>query len=251
MSRLDGKRVVLTGAAGGIGSLVTAMLRDKGAHVTGVDRVDCPACDDAILADLSTPEGLAKLSEQLAARSVDILVNSAGLQYFGPIERQEPANIALGYMVNLVAPATLIRAVLPQMQARKSGQIVNIGSVLGSINYPFFATYSSSKAGLHGLSEGLRRECHGGGIDVTHVSPRAAKTGFNNAAVNRFMELTGMTADDPDHVAGQIVDAIVKRRRDVSIGFKERMFIRLNALLPGLIDAGIASQTVTARQLFR
>lgn len=251
MQQLEGKRIVLTGAAGGIGSLVATLLRAKGGHLTGVDRTECPACDDTIIADLSTAEGLNQLSETLAARHVDILVNVAGMQYFGPIERQEPANIQLGYTVNLIAPATLIRAVLPQMQARGAGQIVNIGSVLGSINYPFFATYSSSKAGLHGLSEGLRRECHGRGIDVTHISPRAAKTAFNNAAVNRFMEMTGMTADEPESVAARIADAIVQRRKDVSIGFKERMFIRLNALLPRVIDAGLAPQTVKARHLFQ
>ncbi len=251
MRRLEGKRIVVTGAAGGIGSLVAALLRVQGAHLTGVDRVDCPPCDETIIADLSTEPGLQALSAALALRHVDILVNIAGVQYFGPIERQDPANILLGYTVNLIAPATLIRAVLPQMQARRSGQIVNIGSVMGSINYPYFATYSSSKAGLKGLSEGLRREIQGFGIDVTHISPRAAKTAFNSAAVNRFMEMTGMTADAPETVALRIVAAIVERRKDVSIGFRERMLIRLNALLPRLIDAGLAPQTLKARQLFQ
>ena len=138
------------------------------------------------------------------------------------------------------------------MQARKGGQIVNIGSVLGSINYPYFATYSSSKAGLKGLSEGLRRELHGTGIAVTHISPRAARTAFNSAAVNRFMEITGMNADEPEIVALKIADAIIARKKDVSIGFRERQFVRINALLPRLIDAGIAPQTLKARrQLFQ
>jgi short-subunit dehydrogenase len=252
MQRLEGRRIALTGAAGGIGSLVATLLKESGAHLTGIDRVDCVGCDETIIADLSGEEGLAALSEQLAGREVDILVNIAGMQYFGPYERQDVANIRLGFLVNLVAPATLIRAVLPQMQARRSGQIVNIGSVLGSINYPYFATYSSSKAGLKGLSEGLRRELHGTGIDVTHISPRAARTAFNSAAVNRFMAITGMNADEPEIVAHKIVVAILARKKDVSIGFRERQFMRINALLPRLIDAGIAPQTLKARrQLFQ
>lgn len=248
MRQLEGKRVALTGAAGGIGSLVAALLIEAGAHLTGIDRFECAGCDDTIIADLASEEGISALSGQLAERHVDILVNVAGMQYFGPYERQDAANIRLGFTVNLVAPALLIRAVLPQMQVRRSGHIVNIGSVLGSINYPYFATYSSSKAGLKGLSEGLRRELHGTGIDVTHISPRAARTAFNSAAVNRFMAITGMHADEPEIVARKIVDAILARKKDVSIGFRERQFMRINALLPRLIDAGIAPQTRKARQ---
>lgn len=251
MRRLDGARIVVTGAAGGIGSLVTARLADAGAAVTGIDRVDCPACHETIRADLADPASLSALAGTLGARETDILVNIAGLQYFGPLERQEPGNIALCYAVNLVAPATLIRAVLPGMRARGSGQIVNIGSVMGAIAYPFFAAYSSSKAGLHALSEGLRRELAGLGIDVTHVAPRAVATGFNNAEVNRFIAMSGMSADRPEKVADRIVRAIARREKEVSIGARERMFARLNAILPRLIDAGLTGQTAKARALFQ
>lgn len=251
MKRLEGKTIVVTGAAGGIGTLVCARLSALGARLIGADRVDCPACDETILADLASEEGQRALADALAARQVDILVNIAGLQYFGPFERQAVDNLWLGYAVNLIAPAVLARAVLPQMQARKSGQIVNIGSMLGAVKYPFFASYSSAKAGLQGLSEGLRRELHGSGVDVTYIAPRAARTAFNSPAVMRFMELTKMKTDEPDFVADRIVAAIVGREKEVFIGFQERMFMRLNALLPRLIDAGISPQTAKARHLFQ
>ncbi len=250
MQPLEGKRVILTGAAGGIGSLVAALLKSKGAHVTGVDRVDCSACDETIIGDLASREGLKALADTLAARQVDILINSAGVQYFGPAEQQSHDSLWMGYAVNLIAPVALSAAVLPQMKARGNGHIVNIGSVLGSINYPYFAAYSSSKAGLEGYSEGLRRELHGLGIAVTHFCPRAVNTAFNNDAVNRFLSLAGMTADDPAFVAERIVAAIVARKAYASIGFKEHIFAAINALLPGIIDAGLAGQTVKARQLF-
>jgi short-subunit dehydrogenase len=136
------------------------------------------------------------------------------------------------------------------MQARGSGHIVNIGSVMGAIAYPHFATYSSAKAGLRALSEALRREVQGQGIDVTHIAPRAVRTGFNTGAVNRFLDLAGMKADDPGQVAGYVVDAIVLRRRELVIGLRERLFIGLNALFPGLIDRGLAGETAKARTLF-
>lgn len=248
--QLEGKRLVLTGAAGGIGSLVAARLREHGAHVTGIDRVDCLACDETILGDLSTQEGLCILAQTLAERHVDMLINSAGVQYFGLAERQTMANLWMGYAVNLIAPVALTAAVLPQMKARASGHIVNIGSVLGAINYPYFAAYSSSKAGLRGYSEGLRRELHGLGIAVTHFAPRAVNTAFNTDAVNNFLSLAGMRADDPAFVAERIVAAIIARKANASIGARERLFMMINALAPGLIDAGLAGQTAKASALF-
>jgi len=250
VKRLEGKDIVLTGAAGGIGALLAERLKAAGARVTGVDRIACTGCDEAIVADLADEQGLAQLSDLLAGREVDILVNMAGIQYFGPFDRQEPADIRLGYTVNLIAPATLIRAVLPQMRARGSGQIVNIGSILGSINYPHFAAYSSAKAGLHALSEGLRRELGGLGIDVTYIAPRAVNTGFNNAAVTSFFQLARMKADAPDAVAVRIVRAIAQRRKEVFIGLREGLLTRVNAVSPRLIDAGLAGQTAKARRLF-
>jgi short-subunit dehydrogenase len=247
---LERKAVVLTGAAGGIGSLVAARMQADGAHILGIDRVPCPACNEHIVADLTDPQQLAWLSEQLTVRRIDILVNVAGLQYFGAFEDQPASALRAGFLVNLVAPATLISAVLPAMRAHRSGQIVNIGSVMGSVNYPFFAAYSSAKAGLRGLSEALRREVTADGLTVTYVAPRAVRTAFNNAAVNAFMVATGMTADDPAVVADRIVKAIVERRKDVSIGTREAFFMRLNALLPRLVDAGLAGQVAKARRLF-
>ena len=251
MKRLDGKHVVITGAAGGIGSLVAERLAERGAHVIGIDRIGCPKCHDSILADLSSEAGLAEISATLSGMHVDLLVNIAGMQYFGPFEDQPLDNLWRGYAVNLVAPAALIRAVLPQMQQRGDGQVVNIGSMLGAVKYPFFASYSSAKAGLQGLSEGLRREIGGGGIAVTYIAPRAARTAFNSPAVMRFMELTKMKTDEPEFVAGRIVAAILERRKEVFIGFQERLFMRLNALVPRLIDMGISPQAAKARHLFQ
>lgn len=250
MSRLEGKVIVLTGAAGGIGSLVAARLQTLGAHVTGVDRARCPDCNDHIVADLADPQDLAQLAERLTVFPVDILVNVAGLQYFGPFEDQPANALRTGYLVNLVAPATLISAVLPAMRRGGSGQIVNIGSVMGSVHYPFFAAYSSARAGLRGLSEALRREVQADGIAVTHIAPRAVRTAFNTAAINRFMTMTGMRADEPGFVADQIVKAIVDRRKDVSIGALEAFFMRLNGLFPRLVDVGLAGQAKQARRLF-
>lgn len=250
MSQLDGKRIAMTGAAGGLGAPVARLLRAAGGHIVGIDRADCPACNETLLADLSDDDALAGLSDNLSRNPPDILVNIAGIMRFGLHEDQPVDALTACYRVNLLVPAVLARAVAGPMRARGSGQIVNIGSVLGAIPYPWFAAYSSSKAGLAALSQGLRRELAGSGVCVTHINPRAARTPFNNAQVNRFLEITGMKADAPEWVARRIAEAILARRETVSIGAMERIYAALNALAPRLIDRGMASQVRLARTEF-
>lgn len=240
----------MTGAAGGIGAPVAALLRDAGARVCGIDRIACEACDETILADLSDDMALSELAAKLASDTPDILVNIAGVMRFGLHETQPVDALALCYRVNLLVPAVLARAVAAPMRLRGSGQIVNIGSVLGSIPYPWFAAYSSSKAGLAALSQSLRRELMGSGVTVTHVNPRAARTAFNNAQVNRFLEITGMKADEPQWVARRIAEAIIAGRDTLNIGVMERIYAALNAVSPRLIDSGLASQIRRARAEF-
>lgn len=250
MSHLEGKRIAMTGAAGGLGAPLTRLLQEAGASVVGIDRTECPACDSSIVVDLSADDELAQLADRLGRETPDILINIAGVMRFGLHESQPIDALALCYRVNLLVPSVLARAVAGPMRARGSGQIVNIGSVLGSIPYPWFAAYSSSKAGLAALSQGLRRELMGSGVAVTHVNPRAARTPFNNAQVNRFLEITGMKADEPAWVASRIADAIAGRRETVNIGAMERVYAALNALAPRLIDNGLAAQVRRARAEF-
>lgn len=251
MKPLEGQRIAITGAAGGLGAPVARLLQDAGARVTGIDRAECPACDSSIVTDLSDDTALESLAAQLAASPPDVLVNIAGVMRFGLHEDQPTDALALCYRVNLLVPAVLARAVAGPMRARGSGQIVNIGSVLGAIPYPWFAAYSSSKAGLAALSQALRRELAGSGVAVTHINPRAARTPFNNGEVNRFLEITGMKADEPGWVASRIASAIIARRETLNIGVMERLYAALNALAPRLIDSGLAAQVKRARAEFR
>ena len=248
---IKGQRIVLTGGAGGIGTLVAQDLIEREADVLVVDRVKPRTLNARYLAgDLSTMEGIAAIAAEIAQEQPEILINLAGMQFFGPMEQETSAHLHAGYMVNLIAPIALTQSVLPAMKYWRSGQIVNIGSVFGAINYPHFATYSSAKAGLRGFSEALRRELHGSGVAVTHIAPRAVRTRLNDGKVMRFAELTNMTMDEPDAVALKIVQATIERKKDVVIGFRERVFVQVNALAPRLVDAAIAADTIKARHLF-
>jgi short-subunit dehydrogenase len=248
---LRNKSVALTGGAGGIGALVAGELSKLGARLTVVDRVEkLPFEADYIRGDLSTVEGIAEVASALRAIDADVLVNLAGIQYFGPFEGQTLEHVQSSYTVNLVAPVALAQAVVPQMKRRGRGHIVNIGSIFGSIGFAHFVTYSSAKAGLRSFSEALRRELSGTGIEVTYVAPRAVKTQLNSARVMEYAALTKMTMDEPAGVAKRIATAIAGRKKDVYIGFPEGLFVRLNAVTPRLVDAALAKTDRRAAGLF-
>lgn len=248
--RFRNKAILLTGGAGGMGALIASKLMDESARVTVLDRVRPRDGIAYIAGDLSTPAGLEAAAAAVAGTDWDILINLAGIQHFGPVEDQSPEHLTASYMVNLVAPVRLTQAVLPAMKRRGSGQIVNIGSIFGSINFAHFATYSSAKAGLRGFSQALRREVSRLGVGVTYIAPRAVRTPLNSGAVMQFAELTHMTLDEPADIALRIVDAIRADRRDVYFGFPENIFVRLNAIAPGLVDGALASNDRKAATLF-
>lgn len=246
----EGKRIVLTGGAGGLGARICDSLRAEGAEVLVVDR-SAPAGGGGFLAaDLSTQAGIEAAATALAGQDWDVLINLAGIQYFGPFAAQPPEQLYAGYMVNLIAPTRLTQAVLPGMVRRGGGQIVNVGSVFGSINFAHFVSYSSAKAGLRGFSQGLRRELAGTGVAVTYVAPRAVRTPLNTGLVMQFAKLTGMRMDEPETVAARIIEAVRRREAEVFLGFPESLFVRLNALAPLLIDGALAANDRKARALF-
>ena len=250
MLPLEGKIAVITGAAGGIGAPLARLLVERGAEVLGIDQVACPTANTSLSVDLGEDAALAGLCNRLAADPPDILVNLAGMMSFGLHAAADPARIALVYRINLLVPALLTQAVAGPMRARGSGRIVNIGSMLGAIPYPWFAAYSSSKAGLGALSQALRRELAGSGVHVTHVAPRAARTPFNSSEVDRFLKMMGMSADDPETVARRIADAICRGEDSVAFGRMERIYASINALAPRLIDSGLRRQIKLAHQQF-
>jgi short-subunit dehydrogenase len=248
---LKGKKIILTGGSGGIGRPLATELIEDGADLTVMSRSHQVAEGSRHLqVDLSTWEGIASAQATIAREQPEILINLAGTQYFGPIEDQRPDDLLKSYLVNLVAPVSLCQASLPAMKRRNSGQIVNIGSVFGSIPFARFAVYSSAKAGLRAFSEALRRELADTDVSVTHVSPRATRTNFITPQIRKYAQVTGMSIDDPVKVARSIFAAIKQRRKDLCIGLPERLFVRINAVFPRLVDAAVAKNDRTSKMLF-
>jgi short-subunit dehydrogenase len=249
----SGKRVFLTGGSGGLGRPTAAKLVNAGADVTVLSRNwtnDGIAAIRHVGVDLATKEGIATATSLVEREMPDILINMAGTQFFGPIEKQSLEAMHAGYMINLIAPAALCCASVTFMKQRNSGQIAIVGSILGSIPFAHFTAYSSAKGGLRAFSEALRRELAGTNIAVTYVAPRAMRTGMLTSEMQKYAELTGMKVDAPERVATRVLSAIQQRKKEVYIGFPEQLFVRLNAVLPRVVDAAVATGDRKAAALF-
>jgi len=248
-----GKRTVLTGAAGGMGRILASELHRRGANLALVD-LNAEAIAEltgshVVAADLSTAAGCWDAAERCRKLlgGVDILVNLAGINSFAAFEDEPAERIEKMMQVNLLAPMWLTNALLPEMQERKSGHIVNVGSIFGSIGFAYCTTYSASKFGLRGFSEALRRELADSGIAVSYIAPRAVKTPMNSDAVMRMGEAVKMNMDEPEAVVAKIVAAIEAEKKDAYFGFPESLFVRVNALLPRIVDGALAAQNRIAK----
>ena len=253
--KLESTRIILTGAAGGIGSELAVLLAEKGARVALIDR-DAAALQTltariperdrvtAVAADLLDNESRRQAVAQVEAElgGVDVLINNAGLMSFRPFSEEDPVLLERIIRLNAMVPMLLARQVLPGMIERGNGRIVNIGSTFGSIGFAWFAAYSASKFGLRGFSEALRRELDGTGVGVTYVAPRAVKTGLNTTAVYQMANAVKMNMDEPAWVAARVVEAMQSDAKDRYLGFPESLFVRINALLPRLVDAALRKQ---------
>lgn len=258
---LSGTRIILTGAAGGIGNQLARRLATSGARLFMVGRSEAGAELAKTLksqgADVTfhrkdlLQQGAVQdiVSSALTALGgIDLLINLAGSMSFESFAAEDPDVTERIMRLNVVLPMQLCQAVLPHMLAQKHGRIVNIGSIFGSIGFAYFATYSASKFALRGFSEALRRELAGSGVGVGYIAPRATKTSFNGAAVDRMGQSVKMKFDAPDYVAGVIVDSIRADMNEAYLGWPEKFFVRLNALLPRVVDSGVSKQNRQAKQ---
>jgi short-subunit dehydrogenase len=254
--RLEGKKIILTGAGGGIGSHVAQKLAAQGARLVLLGRNESSLMQVADLVSAPAEKPLVLSVDLLDAQArieaidwaiqqlggVDILINNAGVLSFRPFAEEDPEMINRIIQLNTLVPMQLTRQLLNTMLEQGSGQIVNVGSTFGSIAFAWFAAYSTSKFGLRGFSEALRRELAGTGVGVTYIAPRGVKTKFNSSAIYRMADEVKMNMDEPEWVADQIAKAISGNCKDVYLGFPESLLVRINALLPRVVDGVLKKQ---------
>lgn len=257
--RLAEARVVLTGASGGIGMAIANALCVNGAQVLAVARhrqpleplLDrYPQQVSWLAADLTLAADRAQvLAAAQALGNMNLLINAAGVNHFAMLEQLNEGDIQAMLALNVSAPICLTKTLLPLLKQAKSAMIVNVGSIYGSIGYPGYASYCASKFALRGFSEALRRELADTRVGVLYVAPRATRTSMNSAAAQALIDALGSSVDDPQMVALAVIDAIAGNRRDLYLGWPERFFVRLNSLLPNLVDMGLRKQLPLIRRL--
>lgn len=242
--KLDGARVLLTGAAGGIGHHIATALAERGA-VLLVNDVDIPSLEAAGLPDgaIKLPADLRDMHacERLIERAgrVDVLVNCAGLEWVGAYEDQRRGEIEDLVRVNLLAPMMLTRIVLPQMLERGSGHVVNLASIAGKAPVPFLTVYGTTKAGLLSFTQSLRLEYRGRGVGFSAICP-----GFVSDE-GMYTRMDGdapaaLGTSTPERVAEAVVHAIERGRRERIVASRPlRPLFVLNQVAPALGEAGV------------
>jgi 3-oxoacyl-[acyl-carrier protein] reductase len=192
MFRLDGKTALVTGASGGIGGAIARALHAQGAIVvasgTRADALDALIAElgdraHAVPADLRDPaasEALVTTAEERAG-PLFAIINNAGLTRDMLALRMRDEDWADVLDVDLAAPFRLSRAALRGMLRRRSGRIINIGSIVGATGNAGQANYAAAKAGLIGLTKALAAEVASRQVTVNAVAPGFIETPMTDA----------------------------------------------------------------------
>ncbi len=236
---LQGKRVLVTGASGGIGRAIVAALASRGAQlvITGrnADALAQLAAEvnaRAIAADLSTSQGIDDLL--LHAGEIDVLVANAGVPGTVHFRDWSTQEISALLDVNLRAPILLARGLLDGMQARGGAHMVFVSSLAGLMASPFSAIYSASKYGLRGFAQCLRLDLHDARIGVSCVFPGIIRDAGMFAA-SGAKPPRGIGTNTTDDVARAVVRAIERNIPEITVApFSLRILNRIAALMPSL-----------------
>jgi len=178
---------------------------------------------------------------------IDVLVNNAGMISVGPMEEMTLADYEAAMQTHFAAPVYTTLAVLPHMQRRREGRIVNIASIGGKIAAPHLLPYSASKFALVGFSEGLRAELMKDNIYVTTVCPGLIRTGspLNALFKGRHREefawfatsdVTPVISIDAMRLAKRIVRAAQHGQAELITPFVANVQAKLAGLFPGFIS---------------
>lgn len=254
--RIQGSRVLITGASSGIGRQIARELASRGARlvVTARRAERLEQLVDEIVGQGGTAQLVAgditkaDIREQaLEAAQVhfgglDALVNNAGVGAIGDFLRTDPSRLRSIMEVNFFATVELTRLALPLLQLEKRPIVVNIGSVLGHRAVPKKSEYCASKFALHGFSDALRAELAPRGIDVLLVSPSTTASEFfhktleNSGSATHFVNRP-MPAEV---VARKTVRAMERGTHEIILSAGGKILVWLDRIAPPLADRLVA-----------
>lgn len=198
----DKLNILVTGASKGIGNAIAKELFDIGnVFVTGRNESNLKTigAKEICVCDLSND--ISKLVDFIKKNQINVLINNAGEYIYGAIDTAKDNQIERIFATNLVAPIKLISAAVPYMKNQKWGRIINIGSISGVMGEAYASLYSSTKAGLIGLTKALALELAEHNITVNTINPGWVETGLGMNSI-----------EDSEFTKEEIIDCIPQKR---------------------------------------
>jgi NAD(P)-dependent dehydrogenase (short-subunit alcohol dehydrogenase family) len=261
------KAVLITGCSTGIGRATAERLADSGWTVYATARRPDSIADlrekgcKTLALDVTDEASMgAAVSEVEAAEgAVGVLVNNAGYSQSGAVESVKPEDVRAQFETNVFGLVRMCQLVLPAMRGQGWGKIVNVSSMGGKLTFPGGGIYHGTKHAVEAISDALRFEVRGFGVDVIVIEPGLIRTQFAEAAVNKiesgttdngpYAEFNAAVANatagayegplaklggGPDTVARKIEKAISKRRPRTRypVTPSARVILGLHTVLP-------------------
>jgi short-subunit dehydrogenase len=253
------KSILITGGSRGLGLILARELGRMGARIAicARDEIELVRAQEdladrevqvlTVPCDVTNQGDVEEMIQTVHRRlgPIDVLINNAGVIEVGPMEVMTLADYEEAMKTHFWAPLYTMLAVIPEMQQRHEGRIVNISSIGGKISVPHLVPYSASKFALTGLSEGLRAELRKDGILVTTVCPGLMRTGSPvNAtfkgqhraeyawfSISDSLPFLSMNAE---LAARQIIAACRRGDAEIVLSLPAKLAVAFHGLFPGL-----------------
>jgi len=189
--KIQGKVVLITGASQGIGAACAKEFARCGAKLSLAARSEegmrSAGGPDALItsADVTQESDRRRVVDRTLERygAIDILINNAGIGLYRPSWEAPLEEVRQMMELNFFAVLAMTRLVAPHMRERRSGMVVNVGSIAGKMTLPWLTIYSASKYALGSLTEGLRMELRADGVRAMLVCPGYVLTGFQKNVI--------------------------------------------------------------------
>ncbi|HEY1520196.1 MAG TPA: SDR family oxidoreductase [Solirubrobacteraceae bacterium] len=247
---LDGQVVAITGGGRGIGRATAAALIAKGARVA-IGDIDAQMAERTaaelgsgtigVPLDVTDKASFTSFLDEVESRlgPLDVLVNNAGIMPVGPfIDEADPATNKL-VDINVMGVIIGSKLALQRFRPRGRGHIVQLASIAGKGGFPGGAVYCATKHAVVGLTEAMRAELRGSGIEVHQVLP----IGVNTELYSGVKQARGFKTPEPEDVADAIVELLQTGRFEQYVPRYMAAVVRLNALMPRRVTEAVTRIT--------